>query len=169
MSRVPVLVLLSVAVVGCRADSPGERRAAGALAAAHAEAIGDSVRALMSTVSNDIARGGPVAWLPHFVRGREFFMVSEGELVFPSPEVADRFVKAFAPTIRQIEITWNGDIRVDALAPGLAMIASPYHEVRTDTAGHRSDETGYFTGLAEHRGNEWQLRDAHWSVKAAAK
>jgi hypothetical protein len=43
-------------------------------------------------------------------------------------------------------------------------VAASYTEVRVDTAGHRVDEAGYFTGLAEHRPEGWRFRDAHWSV-----
>jgi hypothetical protein len=48
--------------------------------------------------------------------------------------------------------------------PGLAVMAAPDTEVRVDTAGRRVKEAGFFTGLAEHRAQGWQCRDAHWSV-----
>jgi hypothetical protein len=68
---------------------------------------------------------------------------------------------------RHIELRWEDSVRVDPLAPGLAVLAAPYHEVRVDSAGKRVVEVGYFTGVAEHGADGWRLRDAHWSVVGA--
>jgi len=91
-------------------------------------------------------------------------MASEGRLVFPSAEAARRGIDALVRVIAHIELRWGDGVRVDAVAPGLAVVAAPYTEVRSDTAGRRVDEAGYFTGLAEHRPEGWRFRDAHWSV-----
>jgi hypothetical protein len=40
--------------------------------------------------------------------------------------------------------------------------------VIVEASGRRVDERGYFTGVAEKRGDHWQLRNAHWSVAPAA-
>ncbi|HEX4600379.1 MAG TPA: hypothetical protein VH116_03205, partial [Gemmatimonadales bacterium] len=55
-------------------------------------------------------------------------------------------------------------LRVDPLAPGLAILATSYHEVQVDAQGRRVEEDGFFTGIAEHQTGGWQFRDAHWSV-----
>jgi hypothetical protein len=65
-----------------------------------------------------------------------------------------------------MELRWGDDLRVDPLTPNFAVIAATYKEVRLDTAGHRIEETGFFTGTAEHRDGHWQFRNAHWSVLA---
>jgi hypothetical protein len=44
------------------------------------------------------------------------------------------------------------------------MVAAPYHELLVDSAGHRTEATGYFTGLAELGAAGWKFRNAHWSV-----
>jgi hypothetical protein len=93
-------------------------------------------------------------------------MASEGRLVFPSKDSANRVIEVLQQSIAHIEFRWGDGLRVDPLAPGLAVLAAPYQEIRVDRAGHRVDESGYFTGLAEHRGGAWWLRDAHWSVVA---
>jgi hypothetical protein len=63
-----------------------------------------------------------------------------------------------------IELTWGDTIRIDPLAPDLAVIGAPYHEVRVDRDGH-VEERGYFMGVAQRHAGGWQLRDAHWSVE----
>ena len=57
---------------------------------------------------------------------------------------------------------------VDPLTPELAVVASPWHEIRVDTAGKHVDETGFFTAITEYRNGHWQFRNAHWSVAGPA-
>ena len=133
-----------------------------------APALADSVRAFLETVAREVTRDGPAAWRRQFADDAAFFMASEGRLVFPSAEAARRGIDELVRMIAHIELRWGGgggdSVRVDAIAPGLAVVAAPYTEVRVDTAGHRMNETGFFTGLAEHRPEGWRFRDAHWSV-----
>jgi hypothetical protein len=91
-------------------------------------------------------------------------MAAEGRVVFPTSDAATRGIEELSRVIRHLELRWEDSVRVDPLAPGLAVLAAPYYEVRVDTAGKRVEEAGYFTGLAEHGTGGWQLRDAHWSV-----
>jgi hypothetical protein len=93
-----------------------------------------------------------------------FFMASEGQLVFPTSDSATKAIQSLTHMISHIELKWGEDLRIDPLAPGLAILAASYHEVRLDPAGHRTEETGFFTGIAEHQAKGWQFRDAHWSV-----
>lgn len=135
------------------------------LTPAHAQAISDSVRAFASAVARDVTRDGPAAWRGVFSDSPAFFMASEGQLVFPTSDAATRGIASLSHVIAHIELTWGDSLRVDPLGPGLAMLAAPWREVRVDSAGHQVDEAGFFTGLAEHRPEGWQLRDAHWSVR----
>jgi hypothetical protein len=93
-------------------------------------------------------------------------MADEGRMAFPNSTVATAGIQDFARTIKQMELRWSDDLRVDPLTPNFAVIAATYKEVRLDTAGHRIEETGFFTGTAEHRDGRWQFRNAHWSVLA---
>ena len=126
--------------------------------------VPDSVRAFMQTVAREVTRDGPAAWRRQFADDAAFFMASEGRLVFSSAAAASKGIDELTHVIAHIELRWGGDVRVDPLAPGLAMVGASYTELRADTAGHRVDELGYFTGLAEHRAEGWRFRDAHWSV-----
>jgi len=123
-----------------------------------------AVKAFARTVARDITRDGPAAWQRYFADSPAFFMASEGHLVFPDSATATTAIHELARTIRHMELQWGEDLRVDPLAPGLAMVAASWHEVRVDQAGGRVDESGFFTGVAESRNGSWRFRDAHWSV-----
>jgi ketosteroid isomerase-like protein len=143
-------------------------RGPAALAPAHATALADSARQFALAVARDVSQEGPAAWRRHFADHPGFFMAVDGHLEFPSSDSAGRVISGLARTITHMELRWGETLRVDPVAPGLAMVAGPYHEVRTDTTGRRVEEAGYFTGLAEHRGAGWRFRNAHWSLEASS-
>jgi hypothetical protein len=149
-----------------RTPPPARGERSSGLDPARAAAIDDSVRTFAATVARGITAEGPAAWRGFLLDDTAFFMVSEGRLVFPNGGSAARAIPGLVRTIAHIELRWGDGLRVDALAPGLAMIAAPYYELRVDTAGHRVEEIGFFTGLAEHRAAGWKFRDAHWSMLA---
>ena len=122
---------------------------------------------MASAIARDVAADGPNAWLRYFVDGPEFFMANNGNLQFSSFEAAKAFLATFSAGIAHLELTWV-DIRVDPLAPGLAVMASRYREIITDTGGHVRKFDGYFTGLAVETDTGWKLRDAHWSSPTTA-
>jgi hypothetical protein len=91
-------------------------------------------------------------------------MASEGRLVFPNSASATAAIQELPRTIKQIDLRWGDDLRVDPLTPDLAVVAASYHEVQVSPEGRRVEEAGFFTGIAEHRDGRWQFRNAHWSV-----
>lgn len=131
--------------------------------AARTAATVDEVRAFASTVARNVTRRGPAAWRDYFVDSSEFFMASDGHLVFHG-DAAVRGIEELSRTIPQIELRWGDSVRVDPLTPTLAMLATPYYELQVDPAGHRVEETGYFTGLVELGPGGWKFRNAHWST-----
>lgn len=130
------------------------------------EAVGvdRAVRAFMQTVSSSVSQDGPLAWIKYFDASPAFFMAVNGQMAFPNAAAAQAGTRKFAHTIRQIELQWGNDLRVDPLTNEFAMVAVSWREIQVDTAGHSTTETGYFTGLAEHREGRWQFRNAHWSA-----
>ena len=132
------------------------------LTPAAATAVEEGVRGLMRTVATDVSQHGPLAWRNYFDPGPSFFMAVNGRMAFPTGAAASEGTEAFAKTIQHIELAW-GDVRVDPLTPEFAMVAAPWREVQVDTAGHRVDESGFFSAITEYRGGRWQFRDAHWS------
>jgi len=131
-------------------------------------AVEANVKAFMLGVAHDVTAEGPTAWRKHLADESAFFMASEGQLVFPNGQPEGQWIQNLTQFIRQIDLRWGDNIRVDPLTPTLAVVAAPYVEIRTDPEGHQITESGYFTGLAEYRDGRWQLRDAHWSVAAPA-
>lgn len=148
-------LILSFAILACgRAPQDLDR--------AHADALRDSARQFAVQIARDLARDGPAAWLRYFERHPSFFMASDGALIFPDNDSAAVFVEGLARTSSAIDLEWI-DLRVEPVAPGLAVIASGYHETITDTAGTTIEFGGYVTGLAHHTSDGWRLRDLHWS------
>src|SRR4029077_13958805 len=87
-----------------------------------APALADSVRTFMETVAREVTRDGPAAWRRQFADDTAFFMAAEGRLVFSSAAAAAKGIDALTHVIAHIELRWGGDVRVDPLGPGLAMV-----------------------------------------------
>jgi hypothetical protein len=126
--------------------------------------VEDGVRGFMQAVAHDVTVAGPAAWRKQFADSPSFFMAADGQMVFPDSAAATKGIYDLALDIKQIELVWGNDLRVDPLTPVLAVVAAPYHEVRVNTSGLRVEEAGFFTGIAEYRDRRWELRDCHWSV-----
>jgi hypothetical protein len=163
------LIWRSTLLLAAFGSAGGSARTAGSaalqsLTPASAAAVDESVRTFMHTVGHDVTQEGPLAWLKFFNTGPEFFMAVNGQLAFPNAAAAKEGTQNFARTINHIDLTWDDDLRVDPLTAELAVVAASWREIQVDKAGHRIEETGYFTGLAEYRGGRWRFRDAHWSA-----
>jgi hypothetical protein len=158
-----VLLLAAIAAAGCGPNhvAPSESQS---LTAARAAAVDVSVRAFAQTVAHDVTQEGPSAWRRHFADTPEFFMASEGRLVFPNSASATAAIQDLPRKIKQIDLRWGDDLRIDPLTPDLAVVAASYHEVQVSPEGRRVEEAGFFTGIAERRDGRWQFRNAHWSV-----
>jgi hypothetical protein len=128
--------------------------------------VEDGVRGFMQAIAHDVSVDGPAAWRKQFADSPSFFMAADGQMVFPDSAAATKGIQDLALDIKQIELVWGNDLRVDPLMPDLAVVAVSYHEVRLNTSGLRVEDAGFFTGIAEYRNGRWQLRDAHWSVAA---
>jgi len=156
--RLLLVVLTLATCVPCRAGEPSN-----SFTQKEALAADRAVRAFMQTVSLSVTRDGPLAWTKYFDASPAFFMAVNGQMAFPNVAAAQDGTRKFAQTIRQIELKWGDDLRVDPLTSKFAVVAVSWRETQVDTAGHSVIETGYFTGLVEYREGHWQLRNAHWS------
>jgi hypothetical protein len=157
------LLLAAFGSAGCSARTAGSADLQ-SLTPASAAAIDKGARTFMHSVAHDVTQEGPLAWLKFFNTGQEFFMAVNGQLAFPNAAAAKEGTQNFARTHNRIDLTWGDDLRVDPLTPELAVVAASWREIQIDKAGHRIEETGYFTGLAEYRDGHWRFRDAHWSA-----
>jgi D-serine deaminase-like pyridoxal phosphate-dependent protein len=160
----PLLALLAaLGVAGCGAHGGGAAAAAPPPLTPEARrAVEDSARKFLEDVATAVTAEGPIAWRHEFANRPEFFMASDGGLVFSDGAAAARGIDALAANLPKISLTFT-DLRVDALTPELAVVAASYSEVQEDGKGLSNTDRGYFTGLAELSAGHWQLRNAHWS------
>jgi hypothetical protein len=154
-------ILATMVSTGC---SSGPRH----LTSTRTAEIDKEVRVFAQDVARGVTQEGPTAWRRYFSESPNFFMAAEGRLAFPNGASAIAAIPDLARSIRQIDLQWGEELRVDPLAPDLAVLATPYREIRTGPAGDRVSEAGYFTATTEYKGGHWQFRNAHWSVVVPA-
>jgi hypothetical protein len=167
MLRLLILLIATFATTACTRSL--DSRHAKDLSEDQRAAVAANVSTFMQAVAHDVTEQGPMAWQKHFIDDPAFFMANDGRLVFPNTQAAAQGIQAFARTIQHIELHWGADLRVDVLTANFAIVATSWSEIQIDTAGHRVNENGFFTGLLEDRGGRWQFRDAHWSSIPPAK
>ena len=159
MRILPIPVLILAATVSACMST--------AVPAASPTSDTDAVRQFVARVATGVTAKGPAAWSEFFDDSPNFFMASEGKLAFASGTAAQQGIQGLMHVITSIQLRWGTDLIIQPLAPGLAMVAMPFHEV-LDTSGRKIEEDGYFTGVAEHGRDRWRFRNAHWSVVPAA-
>lgn len=152
-----ILFVLTIFVIACNQPSKLTKTKP-------SPAIQDSVRSFMESIARDVNQNGPGVWSRYFENSPDFFMASEGQLVFPNYESADGFVRnSLVKIIKTIELRWSG-IRVDLISSDYSCVAATYHEDKTNANGTKESEDGYFTGMAHNQEGKWRLRSMHWSV-----
>jgi hypothetical protein len=159
MIRTIILLTLIALTVSCSSNletfSPQKKKA-----------VEDSVLIMAEKIAKDVSKEGPVAWLRYFENSSDFFMASNGQLVFANYDSAKNIVNnTLVKSIAKIELRWS-NIRIDPLTSGLAGMAANFHEDITDANGSKVPADGYFTAIAEQTSRGWKLRNAHWSIKA---
>lgn len=126
--------------------------------------VKDSVQNMMDLIAKDISHDGPIAWQKYFEDTPDFFMASDGQLVFPNSDSAKTFIKnTLVKQILKIELHW-GNVRIDPLNNKFAVVGATWNEYLTDFTNKTISQSGYFTGVAEKTLQGWELRNAHWSV-----
>jgi hypothetical protein len=156
------VVLVALALNACR-QAPPDLPKYQPMSARRESAIVVDVRGYAQDVARDVSRDGPAAWRKHFSESPAFFMAADGNLQFPDSASATAGIEALTRTIQHIDLKWGDALRVDALAPDLAMIASPYHEDIVTSSGAHISSDGFFTGVVQFRNEHWRFRNAHWS------
>jgi L-2-hydroxyglutarate oxidase LhgO len=131
--------------------------------AGSAATVETGVRDFMRHLAHEVTEDGPAAWHKYFADTPAFFMAVNGKIAFASGTEAMAGLQQVAAAIKQIELKWGDDLRVDPLAPDLAVVAASYHESQVWADGRRVEDSGYFTGVAQSRDARWQFRDCHWS------
>lgn len=124
------------------------------------------VAAFMDSIPARLHAAGPIGWLDLFDAEGGFRMATDGVLLFPSHDSATTFLEAFGPTTREMAIAWDS-VRVELLAPGVALAETGYRESITDTAGTVSRFGGHVSMLLRRGSSGWRIRHLHWSSPAA--
>ena len=138
------------------------------LAKQHSQ-VKDNVQAMLASIAKDVSDKGPIAWLDHFENSTDFFMASNGELVFPNIDTAKTFINnVLVKSMSKIKLQWK-DIRIDPLTSTLAGVSAYYHEDASDSSGKTTPYDGYFTGTAIQTAEGWKLHNAHWSIATNKK
>jgi hypothetical protein len=118
---------------------------------------------MVESIAKNISHERPVVWLRYFENAPDFFMASDGQMVFPNNATATNFINdVLIRVIPKIQLYWS-NIRIDPFSTNLAGISAVYHEDITDSAGKMTPHDGYFTGIAHQTSQGWKLRNAHWS------
>jgi hypothetical protein len=126
--------------------------------------VTDSVRQMTIHLTNDLAQNGPAAWLNYFDTGPDFFMSSDGQLVFKDYPAARVFIEnKLVKSILKINLQFNS-LRIDPLSAQLASMGADFHEDLTDSSGKVLSVDGYFTALAVSTVGGWKIRNLHWSL-----
>ena len=123
------------------------------------------VKEFSETLIKDLHDIGPSGWLLHFDPSEEFYMASDGNLVFPDADSATVFVNQLSETLDIIDLELL-DLRQDHHSSGFVSIASPYEESITDKQGSVILFGGFVTMLLIKNGDEWKIRNLHWSSPA---
>jgi hypothetical protein len=118
-------------------------------------------------IENGVSKNGPIAWLNYFEDSPDFFMASNGDLVFKDYQDAHSFIiNVLVKNISKINLKWR-NIKVDLYAMDWGSIGADFHEDLFDPSGKTIAVNGYFTATAHKTINGWRLRNVHWSIKPA--
>ncbi len=153
--RLTSVLLLVVASAGCKTRRNTASNGSQLLTPSDAAAVVQGVRTFTATVAHDVTQEGPLAWSKFFEDNPAFFMVVNGQMAFPNGTAAKNGIRNVALALKHIDLKWGEDLRIDPLTFELAVVAAPWREIQIDSAGHRVEETGFFTGLAEFRDGRW--------------
>jgi hypothetical protein len=149
-------IVISLILIACQSKEQTPSQA-------QLDQVRDSIRVFAASVAHDVTREGSKAWLRFFSHSPQFFMASEGKLVFPTIDSATVFVDSLAVWIRNIQLNWS-DVSVDPLTTQLAVFRASFHEVVMERSGHEMKQDGFCTATVERNALGWQFRNLHWST-----
>jgi len=113
----------------------------------------------------DITAKGPKAWLSYFENNPDFFMASDGNLVFKDyPSAKTYITETLEYSLSAVKLKW-GDIHVSSVSPEFATMASDFTEQLTNNDNKAVTVAGYFTCTVHKTKAGWKIRNAHWSIK----
>jgi hypothetical protein len=126
------------------------------------ESTSDDIDGFSQRLIQDLRSFGPSGWLRHFEDSENFYMGSDGRIVFPSADSARIFVEQLATKYSVIDLNLL-DVRRDHHSAELVTIVSPYLESITDKQGDTISFGGLVSMVLVKRGADWKIRSLHWS------
>jgi hypothetical protein len=85
--------------------------------------VHDGVQLMTESIAKDISLEGPIVWLRYFEKSPDFFMASDGQLVFPNIDTATNFINnKLIKMMPDIQLRWS-NIRIEPLTANLASIS----------------------------------------------
>ncbi len=121
-------------------------------------------RSFMNSIATEVSTKGPSAWLFIFENNPDFFMASDGKLVFENYDSAKNFINNFLiKNITKISLQWN-HANVQFLTDSFTQLRAGFHEDITNAKDSISRYDGYFTALAHYTNEGWKIRNVHWSI-----
>lgn len=152
------LIVAITAATSCRSTSPPVANPA------PTNPITQGAIEFMNGVAVGVSRDGPIAWKRYFAAEPDFYMISEGRLVFDGGDNAHKSIDDLTRTVERIELRWGEPIRVDPVTSTRVLISAAYYERIVMRSGTTTDEQGWMTGLAEPGPEGWRFLNLHWSV-----
>jgi hypothetical protein len=123
------------------------------------------INTLAVNIETGISKNGPIGWLTYFEDTPDFFMASNGDLVFKDYKTAHSFISnVLIKTISKIKLNW-ANIRINAFGENWGSIGADFHEELIDPSGKIIAINGYFTATAHKTSSGWKLRNVQWSIK----
>lgn len=132
---------------------------------AHAAALGDSVRAMMSRFEHYSAGAHWDSLASLYSRSSSFRFLESGAIQYVSRD-AIRDALTDVPPGTHSTTTYR-DLRVDPVAPGAAMVTGLFETTFADSAGPRFRFSGALSLLWKHETEGWRIRSGHSSAPVA--
>jgi hypothetical protein len=151
-----VVVLVGGLVAACTPAAPP-------FTPAHRAAVDDSVREVTARLAAEISAHGYRAFVPVMDSAPGYVWAYNGFLPFTSFDSMAAWARRDPEPESPETFAWDS-VRVEPLAPGIAVVAATYTETRPDSAGRPNTEQGAFTAVALHRADGWKFTDAHTST-----
>ena len=123
------------------------------------------ITSLARAAEKGISASGPKAWLNYFENSPDFYMASDGNLVFKDyPSAQSYITETLEYSIPSVKLKWD-NLKVYVLSPDFGSIACGFSEQLTNNEGKIVNVSGYFTATVHKTTSGWKIRNVHWSIK----
>lgn len=140
-----------MALLACQSPAPS-------LSAEGLRAQADTIRGRMDSYAAALVSLDPERILGHYVRGPEFRLHSDGQILSYDDMVS--VAGGMRASLRSLEVHWD-TVEVTSLGPDAAIAGAPFRRVLTDTAGTVTRDRGTASWVWVRRDGEWRSIHGH--------